>query len=306
MRELSPGIWHWQAPHPEWRSSEPWNQNVSSYAIDDGERLLVFDPIAPPDELFELAADRDTAIVLTSPWHERDMQSLVERVGVPVYAPRPDSAQDLMDKFGITAEHAGDGSPDLVWLRAEAADHWRPYAVDGPFPSGVEAYEGREPNDLVLWVESHRAVVAGDTLADFGERSRGLGPLAPRGRDARVTGRAPASAPRQAGRARARDARRPVRSGRARARTLALLAAATVTRAEVLGRRRVAGHSAPPGLLFHASGPIDGWGIIDFWESRADFDVFLETRIQPGMAAAGLELQGPYVKEFPVHEYIPS
>jgi hypothetical protein len=31
----------------------------------------------------------------------------------------------------------------------------------------------------------------------------------------------------------------------------------------------------PKGLLFHASGPIDGgWGIIDFWESRADFDAF--------------------------------
>ena len=31
----------------------------------------------------------------------------------------------------------------------------------------------------------------------------------------------------------------------------------------------------PKGLLFQASGPIDGgWGIIDFWESRDDFDAF--------------------------------
>lgn len=168
MRQLRPGLWHWQAPHPEWRESEPWDPNVSSYATDDGKRLLIFDPIAPPAELFELAAERDSAVVLTSPWHERDMQGLVERLGVPVYAARPDSTQDLMDKFGVTAEQAGDGSPDLVWLRAEAADHWRPYTVDGPLPSGIEAFEGREPNDLVLWIESHRAVVAGDTLADFG------------------------------------------------------------------------------------------------------------------------------------------
>ena len=29
------------------------------------------------------------------------------------------------------------------------------------------------------------------------------------------------------------------------------------------------------GLLFHASGPIDeGWGVIDFWESRQHFDAF--------------------------------
>ena len=49
----------------------------------------------------------------------------------------------------------------------------------------------------------------------------------------------------------------------------------------------------PEGLLFYASGPIDGgWGIIDFWESRADFDAFAP-RIVEGMAAAGIEPEGP-------------
>ncbi len=59
----------------------------------------------------------------------------------------------------------------------------------------------------------------------------------------------------------------------------------------------------PKGLPFHASGPIDeGWGVIDFWESRQDFDAF-QSRIQESVAAAGVELQGPPdVKEFPVHE----
>jgi hypothetical protein len=63
--------------------------------------------------------------------------------------------------------------------------------------------------------------------------------------------------------------------------------------------------SSPPGMLFHASGPIDGgWGIIDFWETRADFDAF-QVRIGEGMAAAGIDLQAPpEVKEFPVHEFI--
>ena len=128
-RELKPGLWHWEAPHPEWRASEPWDQSVSSYAIDDGERLLLFDPIAPPSEIDELAATRETAIVLTSPWHERDTQSLVERHGVPVYTPLPDSAQYLMDTYGITAEQAGDGSPDLVWLLRENKGDARPYVA---------------------------------------------------------------------------------------------------------------------------------------------------------------------------------
>jgi glyoxylase-like metal-dependent hydrolase (beta-lactamase superfamily II) len=166
VRELRAGLWHWQATHPDWTPDEPWPQEVSSYAIDDGERLLLFDPLAVPDALFELAADREPAIVLTAPWHERDTQSLLERLDATVYAPPADTAQDLIDKFGITAEQAGDGSPDLRWLRSRGNAHW--YAGGDRLPIGIEAYAGREHNDLVLWVESVRAVVAGDTLADFG------------------------------------------------------------------------------------------------------------------------------------------
>jgi len=63
--------------------------------------------------------------------------------------------------------------------------------------------------------------------------------------------------------------------------------------------------SPPKGLIFHASGPIDGgWGIIDFWESRADFDAFA-SRISAGMETAGVQPTGePDIKEFPVHETI--
>ena len=168
MRELRPGLWHWTAPHPDWQPTEPWDERVSSYAVGAGDRLLLIDPLAPPDELLERAKGKDTAILLTAPWHERDAQSLVERLGTPVFAPPPDTAEDLMQKFGITAEQAGDGSPDLVWLRTGEADkaHW--YGAGDRLPFGAEAFPGREHNDLVLWIESHRAVVAGDTLVEFG------------------------------------------------------------------------------------------------------------------------------------------
>jgi glyoxylase-like metal-dependent hydrolase (beta-lactamase superfamily II) len=144
---------------------------VSSYAVDDGERLLLFDPLAPQSEIDELAADRETAVVLTAPWHERDTQRLVERLGVPVYTPLPDSAEDLMHKYGITAEQAGDGSPDLVWLLRENKGEARPYSPGDRLPFGIEAFAGREPNDMVLWIAGSRAVISGDTLVDFG---RGL------------------------------------------------------------------------------------------------------------------------------------
>jgi glyoxylase-like metal-dependent hydrolase (beta-lactamase superfamily II) len=166
--EVRAGVWHWKAPHPDWRDTEPWDQNVSSYAIDDDERLLLFDPLGVPSEVEALAAERETAIVLTAPWHERDSQSLVERLGVPVYTARPDSAQFLMDTYGITAEQAGDGSPDVVWLLREGKGEARVYAAGDRLPGGIETFPGHKPNDIVLWVASKGAVVSGDTLVDFG------------------------------------------------------------------------------------------------------------------------------------------
>jgi len=168
MRELRPGLWHWQATHPEWESGAPWGPEVSSYAVDDGERLLFFDPIAPPSELEELAADRQAAIVLTCPWHERDSRGLFERLGVPVYTPLPDTAEYLMEKWGLTAEQVGEGSPDVAWLIREGVGEARPFSAGDRLDVGVDVLPGQKPNDTVLWVESHAAVVAGDTLVDFG------------------------------------------------------------------------------------------------------------------------------------------
>lgn len=170
MRELRPGLWHWEAPHPDWEAGEEWPEVVSSYAIDDGARLLLFDPIGPPGEVFELAAGRETTIVLTAPWHERATRELVERLEAPVWTPPPDSAQDLMEKFGVTAERAGDGSPDLRWLLSGEAGEAHVYLPGDALPPGVdEAFAGREHNDLVLWIGSHRTVISGDTLVDFGQ-----------------------------------------------------------------------------------------------------------------------------------------
>lgn len=171
MRELRPGLWHWRAPHPEWRESEPWDQRVSSYAIDDGQRLVLFDPLAVPDEIEARAGEREPVIVLTAPWHERDAESLVQRLGAPVYTAAPDTAQDLMDKYGITREQAGDGSPDVVWLLKEGKGEAHLFSAGDRLPMGYEVFPGIKPNDVVFWIDQYNAVLAGDTLAEFG---RGL------------------------------------------------------------------------------------------------------------------------------------
>ena len=154
VREVQAGVWHWKAPHPDWQPGEEWGPEVSSYAIDDGERLLMFDPLAAPSEIVALAAGRETAIVLTCPWHERDARTLVERLDAPVFVPPPDEAGE-----------------DVSWLGDKDHVEGHLFSAGDRLPLGVEAFPGREPNDLVLWVESRHALVTGDTLVDFG---RGL------------------------------------------------------------------------------------------------------------------------------------
>jgi hypothetical protein len=63
----------------------------------------------------------------------------------------------------------------------------------------------------------------------------------------------------------------------------------------------------PDGLIFHSAGPIeDGWGVIDFWESRGQFDEFLASRLGPAIEELGDRApQGPPdIKEFPVYNHI--
>jgi hypothetical protein len=85
----------------------------------------------------------------------------VERLGVPVYTPLPNTAEYLMQTYFLTAEQAGDGSPDVVWLLKEGIGEVHLYAAGDRLDVGVEAFPG----------QSHRTIVAGDTLVDFG---RGL------------------------------------------------------------------------------------------------------------------------------------
>jgi glyoxylase-like metal-dependent hydrolase (beta-lactamase superfamily II) len=153
MDEVRPGVWHWETQHPEWNDKQWWGPLVSSYAIDDGARLVLFDPLSPPAEIDRLSEQRETAVVLTCPWHRRGADAIAERYGATLYVPPPDE---------------GDPSPVDGTV----------YREGDRLPVGVEALPGMEPNDLLLWVESHGVLVAGDTLQDRGEGLQFLGDLA--------------------------------------------------------------------------------------------------------------------------------
>lgn len=57
---------------------------------------------------------------------------------------------------------------------------------------------------------------------------------------------------------------------------------------------------APDGLIIHTAGPTsDGWRIFDVWESREDFDRFMQEKVIPAMKALGVPQDGP---EPEIHE----
>ena len=182
---MKPGVWHWQAPHPEWTAPEDWTQtDVSSYAIDDGQRLLLFDPLEVPADIESLASNREPLIVLTCPWHRRDAQALAEKHGWPIHVPPPDP-------------------PDPDPVEGKVFEAGQRLSV------GIEAILGMEPNDLLLWVGGHRALVAGDTLVDRGRGSSSRSTGRTEGLESRREDpRAAARPARAADRARPADARR--------------------------------------------------------------------------------------------------
>lgn len=145
MLETRPGVYFWQARHPDWVPDEGWGELVTSYALDDGDRLVVFDPLAPPPEFDALAAKREVVIVLTCQWHRRDSEPLAERLGALLFVPEPNPEDE---------DAPVDGT------------HYRP---GDRLPGEIEALRGLDETDLVLWSGHHGAVVAGDVLVDRGE-----------------------------------------------------------------------------------------------------------------------------------------
>lgn len=128
MQELAGGLWTWAAPHPEWGDDPSWGPEVRSYALKTDDGVILFDPIAPPQELLE----GDVQVVLTAEWHGRDAQKL----GVPIRGadlPPQVTAQPAFYPGertlwipGHNALVAGDSLPDGgampdEWLESEGA-----------------------------------------------------------------------------------------------------------------------------------------------------------------------------------------
>ncbi len=55
------------------------------------------------------------------------------------------------------------------------------------------------------------------------------------------------------------------------------------------------------GMILHVAGPTEnGWQVVDVWETRADFDRFLDRDLGRALKSAGIST--PRVKEFSVYK----
>jgi glyoxylase-like metal-dependent hydrolase (beta-lactamase superfamily II) len=138
VRRIDEGLWHWTAPHPEWKPGEDWEQDVGCVYWEADDAVVLVDPLVPTAEAdrarFLDALDRDVeraglpvAILLTSEWHGRSHAELAARYGARVVTP-----------------------PETDSL-----------------PDGVAATE--LPEEVVYWLPGARAIVPGDTLLGTGE-----------------------------------------------------------------------------------------------------------------------------------------
>ena len=147
MNELRPGLWTWSAPHPSWTPEEGgpegWERAVRSYALDAGDSVVLFDPLVEPPRVEALAGGRPVVVVLTCQWHRRSAGELVEALDATVHAPA-----DALPELGFEALG---------------------YELGDDLPGDVEPQIGGYPNEAMLWLRGHAALVAGDVFLG-GER----------------------------------------------------------------------------------------------------------------------------------------
>jgi hypothetical protein len=88
--EVTPGLWHWAAPHPAWKpGAEPesegdWPRQVGSVVADIAGAAVVIDPLVDEDGwewLDARVAGRPVHVLTTIRYHGRSSAAVLERYG---------------------------------------------------------------------------------------------------------------------------------------------------------------------------------------------------------------------------------
>ena len=84
VQELTPGLWRWTAPHPEWQEGFDWDREVGAVAAETADALVLVDPLVADDGWGELdalveRAGKPVATLLTVEWHVRSAEAVRAR-----------------------------------------------------------------------------------------------------------------------------------------------------------------------------------------------------------------------------------
>ncbi|MEV4419814.1 hypothetical protein AB0L40_07535 [Patulibacter sp. NPDC049589] len=145
LQEITPGLWRWTAPHPDWvadadpDSPDGWDRDVGCVLLATEDATILIDP---------LVADEAGA------WEPLD--DVVRARGRPVVV--------------LTTIAFHDRSRDAVLARYDGAVLGEP---DAP-PAGVEAIPLPDAGETMFWLPGPRALVPGDRL--LGDSDGGVRP----------------------------------------------------------------------------------------------------------------------------------
>jgi hypothetical protein len=134
--EVAPGLQRWTSFH------EHWEEEVGAVAVTTEDGLVLIDPIAPPPRL-----GRPAHLLFTVYWHARSGAELTgARVWAPSRSKRPLANRGIEVTDVVTAE--------------------------GGLPGGIHAVQTARAAEVVYWLPTQRAVVAGDVLLGAGAKPR--------------------------------------------------------------------------------------------------------------------------------------
>jgi glyoxylase-like metal-dependent hydrolase (beta-lactamase superfamily II) len=141
MREISPGLWHWSAPH------DRIGVEVSSYYLE--RERVVLDPMIPEEglEWFERHGSPEH-ILMTNRHHDRHAWQLHEAFGSKVHCVR-NGVHELKGRGPVEVFDFGD-----------------------QLPVGITAYEIGAicPDETALHIPAHAALACADGVVHYGEK----------------------------------------------------------------------------------------------------------------------------------------
>lgn len=127
MGEVLPGLWRFEALHPEWTEEEGgeegWEQLVAWWALASDQGVVLIDPLVEDwSALDRLVSDGGgcAGVIRTIHWHQRSIDEVIRRYGAEVWAhPRVRDGDELFGALSVTEVERDDEI--ALWLPHQRA-----------------------------------------------------------------------------------------------------------------------------------------------------------------------------------------